>query len=207
MAGPAIATMLYVSLGMTIDAPRHSHCRNTRNSIHRLHGSVAILTREGRLRIDVPLMRKVNIVRNIVNLNPRNRFTIFPVGDQFQDLRTFADTGYGVVTSHAFADAGYAGNRRLVGIHVAMLARNFVIRGVYCVTEFDWLNRTAIGEIFAVYPCANKESDHEHQSEQGWFLSGPKRIENRDRQMVPLLLGQEFARKPRKLQISIAPRR
>ena len=205
MAGPAIATVLYISLGMTIDTPRHPHRCNPGNTIHCLHGTVTFLTRESRL--DVPLVRKVNKIRNVVNFNPRYRFTIFPVGDQFQDLRTFADTGYGVVTSHAFADAGYAGNRRLVGIHVAMLARNFVIRSVYRVTEFDWLDRTAIGEVFAVYPCANKESDHEHQSEQGWFLSGPKRIENRDRQMVPLLLGQEFARKPRKLQISIAPRR
>ena len=165
MTGPAIATVLYISLGMTIDTPRHPHRCNTRNSIHRLHGSVAILTRERRFRIDVPLVRKVNKIRNVVNLNPRNRFTIFPVGGQLQDLRTFADAGYGVVTSHAFADAGYAGNWRLVSINVAMLARNFVIRGVYSMTEFDWLDRTSIGEIFAVDPCADKESDHEHQSE------------------------------------------
>ncbi len=180
MAGPAIATMLNVSLGMTINAPRHPHRCNPGDTVHRLHGSVAILTREGRLRIDVPLMGKVNIVRYIVNFNPRYRFTIFPVGCQLHDLRTVADAGYGVVTSHAFTDTGHAGNRRLVSINVAMLARDFVIRGMYCVTEFDWLNRTAIGKILAVYPCANKESDHEHHSEQGWFLSGPQRIENRD---------------------------
>ena len=110
-------------------------------------------------------MREVNIVRNIVHFDPRYWFTIFPVGGQLQYLRTFADTGYRVVTSHAFADAGYAGNRRLVGIDVAMLARNFVVRGMYFVTEIDWLNRTAIGEIFAVYPSANKQADHDNHSE------------------------------------------
>jgi len=124
-----------------------------------------------------------------VNLNPRYRFTFFPVGDQLQDLRVFADTGYRVVTSHAFANAGYAGNRRPVGIDVAVLARNLVVRGMDRVTEFDWLNRTAIGEIFAVYPCAYKQSEHEHKPEQGWLLPGPERIENRDRQFVPPLSG------------------
>ena len=161
MAGPAIAAMLYVSLRMTIDTPRHPHRGNTGNTIHCLNGTVTFLTRQSRL--DMAFMREVNIVRNIVNFDPRYWFTIFPVGGQLQYLRTVSDTGYRGVTSHAFADAGYAGNRRLVGIDVAMLARNFVVRGMYCVTEFDGLYRTAIGEILAVYPCASKESDHEHK--------------------------------------------
>ena len=161
MAGPAIAAMFHVFFRMTIDAPGHPQRYNTRHSVHRLHRTVTFLTRE--VRLDVPLMRKMNKVGNIVNFNPRYRFTIFPVGGQLQDLRTFADTGYRFVTSHAFTDAGYAGNRRLVGIDVAVLARNLAVRDMYCVTEFDWLNRTAIGEIFAVYPCAYKQSEHEHK--------------------------------------------
>ncbi len=161
MAGPAIAAMLYVSLRMTIDTPRHPHRGNTGNTIHCLNGTVTFLTRQSRL--DMAFMREVNIVRNIVNFDPRYWFTIFPVVGKLQYLRTFSDTGYRVVTSHAFADAGYAGNRCLVGIDVAMLARNFVIRGMYFVAEFDGLYRTAIGEILAVYPCASKESNHEHK--------------------------------------------
>ncbi len=189
MAGPAIATVLYISLGMTIDTPRHPHRCNPGDTVHRLDRTVAFLTREGRVRVDVPLMRKVNIVRKIVNFYPRYWFTIFPVGGQLQYLRTVSDTGYRGVTSHAFADAGYPGNRRLVGIDVAMLARNFVVRGMYRVTEFDGLYRTAIGEILALYPRANKESDHEHKHYQGWLLRGPERIENRDRQLVPPSFG------------------
>jgi len=95
-------------------------------------------------RPDVPFMRKVNKVGKIVNFNPRYRFTIFPVGGQFQDLRPIADAAYRVVTSHALVDTGYARNRRLVGIDVAVLARNLVVRGMNRVTELDWLNRTAI---------------------------------------------------------------
>ena len=163
MAGPAIAAMLYVSLRMTIDAPRHPHRGNTGYAVHCLDRTVTFLTRQSRL--DMAFMREVNIVRNIVHFDPRYWFTIFPVGGQLQYLRTFADTGHRVVTSHAFANARYAGNRCLVGIDMTMLARNFIVRGMYSVTEFDWLNRTAIGEIFAVYPCANKEADHDNQSE------------------------------------------
>lgn len=154
MAGPAIAAMLYAPLCMTIDAPRHPHCRNTGNTIHRLHGTVTFLTCEARL--DVPLMCKVNIVGKIVNFYPRYRFTIFPVGGQLQNLRTIANTGYGFVTPHALANAGYAGNRCFVGIDVAVLARNLIVRSVYLVTEFDWLNRTPVRKILAVYPCADK---------------------------------------------------
>ena len=156
VAGPAIPSMLYVSLRVAIDAPRHLHCCDTAYTVHRFHRSVTFLTLEAGKYM--ALMRKVNKVRKIMNFNPRYRFPVFPVGGQFQDLRTFANTGYGVVASHAFANAGYAGNRRLVGIDVTMLARNLVVRGMYHVTEFDWLNRTAIGKIFAVYPCAYKQS-------------------------------------------------
>ena len=179
--------MLYVSLRMTIDTPWHPHRGNTGNTIHFLNGTVTFLTRQSRL--DMAFMREVNIVRNVVNFDPRYGFTILPVGGQLQYLRTVSDTGYRGVTSHAFADAGYAGNRRLVGIDVAMLARNFVVRGMYRVTEFDGLYRTAIGEILALYPRANKESDHEHKHYQGWLLRGPERIENRDRQLVPPSFG------------------
>ncbi len=80
MAGPAIATMLYIILRMTIDAPGHPQRYNTRHSVHPFHGSVTFLT--GEVRLDVTLMRKVNKVGNIVNFDPRYRFTIFPVGGQ-----------------------------------------------------------------------------------------------------------------------------
>ncbi len=156
MAGPAIAAMFHVSFRVAIDAPGHPQCCNAGNAVHCFYRTVTFLTREA--RPDVPLMREVNKVRNIVNFNPRYRFTIFPVDGQLQDLRTVTDTGYGFVTSHAFANAGYAGNRSRVGIDVTVPARNLVVRGMYHVTEFDWLNRTAIGKIFAVYPCAYKQS-------------------------------------------------
>ena len=160
--------MFYFSFCVAIDTPRHFHRRYAGNTVHRLYRTVTFLTREACL--DVSLMRKVNKVRKVVNFNPRNRFTIFPVSGQLQDLRTFANARYGFVASHAFANAGYAGNRRSLSVDVTVLARNLVIRGMYRVTEFDGLNRTAIGKIFAVYPCADKQSDHKHKRKQGRLL-------------------------------------
>ncbi len=61
MAGPAIATIFYVALRMTIDAPRHPHCCDTSNSIHCFYRTVAFLTREAGL--DVALMCEVNKIR------------------------------------------------------------------------------------------------------------------------------------------------
>ena len=75
------------------------------------------------------------------------------------------------------------------------------------VTEFDRLNRTAVGKIFPVHPRAHEQSDDNHKHKHGWLLRGLERLENRDGQFSPLLLGQEFARKLHKLQIQSRLRR
>ncbi len=162
--------MLYFPFRVAIDTPRHFHCRYTGNAVHRLYRAVAFLAREPRL--DMPLMRKVYIVRKIVNLDPWNGLTIFPISGELQNLRALANSRKRFMTTDTFANAGYAGNRRPVGIDVAMLARNFIIRGMYLVTEFDGLDRTSIREIFSVYPCADEQADDQHKHKQGWLLRG-----------------------------------
>ncbi len=122
MARQAIATMLYVLFCMAIDTPRHSHRGNTGNSIHGFDRAVAFLTLEARL--NVPLVREMNVIGKVVNLDPGNRLAIFPVCRKFQDFLTLADTGKRIVTSHAFGNAGYAGYRGLVSVDVTVLARN-----------------------------------------------------------------------------------
>ena len=158
MARPAIAAVLHFSFRMTIDAPWHFHRCNARYSVHCFDRTMTFLTRETGLYM--PLVREVNKVGDVVYLYPRYRLTIFPVGGQLHDLGTLADAGQRVVTAHAFADAWYAGDGRPVGVDMATLARNLVVRGMNCVAEFDRLDGTAIGEKFAVYPCARKKSEH-----------------------------------------------
>ena len=92
MAGPATATMLHLSLSMTIDAPRHPHRRDTSDTVHCLHRAMTFLAREARL--DVTFVRKVNVVGNIVNLYPRYWFLVFPVGGQLEDFGTVTNAGY-----------------------------------------------------------------------------------------------------------------
>lgn len=170
--------MLYFPFRVAIDAPRHPHRCNPGNTVHRLHGPVTFLAFE--VGLDVSFMREVNKIGNIVYLDPRNRLAILPIRRKFQYLRLITDARYRIVAAHAFANAGNAGNRRSVGINVAVLARNFVVRGVHCMTEFDRLNRATVRIIFAVYPCAYEQSDHHYQRDQGWLPRGPERIENRD---------------------------
>jgi len=158
MARPAIAAVFHLSFRMTIDAPWHPHRCDTGDTVHRFDRTMTFLARKTGLYM--PLVREVNKVGDIVYLDPRYRLTIFPVDGQLHDLGTLADAGQRVVTAHAFADAWYAGDGCPVGIDMATLARDLVIRGMNCVAEFDWLDGTAIGEIFAMYPCACKQSEH-----------------------------------------------
>jgi hypothetical protein len=178
MAGQAIATMLNVSLRMTIDAPGHPHRCNASDPVHCLYRAMTLLAFEPRL--DVSLMSKVNKVGKVVNLDPRNGFAIFPIGCELHDFVTVADARYRFVTSHTFANAGYAGDGRPVCVDVTVLTRNLIVRGVNRVAEFDRLDRTAVRKIFTVYPSAGKKTDHDHEPKQGWFFRGPKRIEHRD---------------------------
>jgi len=192
MTSPAIAAMFYVFLSVAVDAPRHPHRSNSANPIHCLDGSLAFLALD--VCLYVPFVCEVDEIGDVVHFDPGDRLTIFPVRHELDDFRLLSRIWQGPVTSHALADTGYTCGRRLVCVHVAVLTRNFIIRCMHCMTEFDWLNRGSIREIFAVHPYACQQSKHRHQPEQDWFLRGPERIENRDRQIVPPSFGQEFAR-------------
>lgn len=175
--------MLYVFFRMAIDAPGHSQRSNPRDAVHGLDGSVAFLTFD--VCFYVPLMCEVNEIGDIVHLDPRYRFTLFPVGVQLEDFRLLAHVGQGFMATHALADAGDAGDRRRGGIDMTVLARDLVIRCMHCVTEFDRLDRRAIRIVFAVHPYACQQSKHRHEPEQGWLFRGLQRLEYGDRQMVP----------------------
>ena len=176
--------MFHVSLRMATDTPGHSHRCNTGNTVHRLDGTVALLA--GEACFYVSLVRKVNEIRDVVHLDPGNRLTIFPVRHQLHYLRTLSYARHGIVATHALADTRHTGYRRPVRVDVAVLARNLIVRCMHRVAEFDWLDRRTIREILAVHPYAYQQSKHRHHPEQHELLCGPERIENRDRQIVPL---------------------
>ena len=187
MASPAVTAMFHVSFRVAVDTPGHSHRCNTGNTVHRFDRTVAFLA--GEARFDMSLVCEVNEVGDVVHFYPGDGLTILPVSGQLQDLRAFAYGRYELVTTHALANARDAGNGRLVRIDVAVLARNLVVRCMHFVTEFNWLDRRPIREIFAVHPHAYQQSKQRHNPEQDMLLRGPERIENRDRQIVPPSLG------------------
>jgi hypothetical protein len=161
MTSPTITAIFYVSLSVAIDTPRHFHRCNTGNTVHCFYGTMTFLTFQPCL--DVPLMREVNKIGNIVHFNPRYGFTIFPVGYQLQNIRPFSNAGYKFVTSNTFAHAGDTSDRRPVRIVMTALARNLIVRRMHFVTKIDWLNRAAIRIIFAVNPYAHQQSKYYHE--------------------------------------------
>ena len=180
--------MLHLSFRMAIDAPGHPHRRDTGNSMHRLDRTVTFLAGEARLYVS--LVCEVYEVGDVVHLDPGYRLTILPESGQLQNLRALAYARHRLVTSHALANTRHTGNGRLVRIDVAMLTRNLIVRCMHHVAEFDWLDRRAIGEIFAVHEYAYQQSKHRHQPEQEILLRGSERIQNRDRQIVPPSFGR-----------------
>ena len=142
MACPAIASMFHISFRVTVYTPLHPHRGNPGDSIHGFYRAVAFLTFQS--RFNMPLVREVNEIRQIVYLDPWNGLTIFPVADKLQYFRPFADTRYRFVAPHALANAGNASNGCFVRVDVAVLARYLVIGCMYCVTEFDGLDGTSI---------------------------------------------------------------
>jgi len=152
MTGPAIEAMFHFVLPMAIDTPWHSQRRNSRDAVHSLYRSMAFLTFD--VCPYVALVCEVDEIGDVVDFDPRNRLTIFPVGDQLEDIRLLAHIWKGPVTSHALADAGDAGDRRRSSIDMTVLARDLVFRCMHRVTECDWLDRGAIRKIFAVHPYA-----------------------------------------------------
>jgi len=160
MAGPAISAVFHFLFGMTIHTPGHPHCRDTGYTVHSFDRAMTFLAVEARL--DMSLMGEVNEVGDVVDFDPRNRLATFPVGGELLNPLTVADAWYGFVTTHALANAGHARNGRPVRINVTVLARNLIVRGMNLVTEFDWLDRAAIREIFSVYPCAREKPEHDH---------------------------------------------
>lgn len=152
--------MFHVFLRVAIDAPGHSQRRNTGNTVHRFYLAMTFLTFN--VCQNMSLVRKVNEIGYIVNLNPGNRFAVLPIGRQLDNFRPFADVWQGLVTPYAFIDAWNASGWRRGCVYVAVLARNLIVRYVHRVTKLDWLNRAAVREIFALYPCAHKQSEQRH---------------------------------------------
>ena len=69
--------MLHFPLCVTIHTPGHLKRRNPRHAVHGFDRAMTLLARKTRL--DVALMGEMDEVGHIVDLYPRDRFTILPI--------------------------------------------------------------------------------------------------------------------------------
>ena len=92
---------------------------------------------------DVPHVRKVDVVRDLVDPNPRNRLLIRPVIPDLLDLRLLPLIGPtdNLVAAETGSDRGDARIDRPLRREVAVLAVDLVLAGVNGMGERDRLGR------------------------------------------------------------------
>lgn len=78
MTSPAILAVLDSPLLVTAKTPAHLQRRNLRYPRHLCDVTMALLALQPGLYM--PLVREVNIVRQIMNLDPRDRLFLIPIG-------------------------------------------------------------------------------------------------------------------------------
>jgi hypothetical protein len=134
MTSPAIDAGL--QLQMAIYAALHSMNGPLADSGHLFHLSMTSHTRH--LCRNVPLMAEVNKVWQIIDFNPGDSLSLFPVTNKLLDLRiVFADV---LVASHTKLHGWHACNDRPARVNMAVEAIDFVVARMKLVTEVDWLH-------------------------------------------------------------------
>src|ERR1700682_890882 len=86
---------------VTVDAPAHVERRRLINLFHVLDLAVTRLTRHA--GVHMPHVRKVHVLRQFVDADPRHRLLLFPIRGQLLDFR-FSGCDDGVAT-HAGANS------------------------------------------------------------------------------------------------------
>ena len=151
MARPAIDTCLMLS--MTVQAPTHVDLDGPGDPRHGSHIAVAARTDES--GTNMHHVRKIDVVRHVVDPDPGNWFFFLPVSHQIFYFRRIL--GNELVAGPAVRDSGNAGNRRLWSVAVTEQARNAVLARMHLMAEGDRLNRRAI-------PTVQRQYVHEHRA-------------------------------------------
>ena len=142
MASPAIDTGL--SLKVTIHAGLHMENACRANSLHTFDLPVAGLASHiGRY---VPLMAKVNKIRQIIDLDPWDRLFCIPIMDKLLDLYfLFRDI---FMTADAKLHGWYTCDDRFARIGMTIGAVDFVVACVDLVAKINWLNRCGVRTVY-----------------------------------------------------------
>ena len=126
---------------------------------------MTLLARETRL--DVALMGEMDEVGHVVDLDPRDRFTILPILENFQDLGLVRRDN--LMTADALVDTRDARRRCLVRVYMTVETFDPVLTDVNAMAEINGLYRGSVGVISGVDPPADEESDNTDDSDQRRF--------------------------------------
>ncbi len=133
-------TVLDFIFFMTLEAPSHLKGRDTPHPAHR--GYVAVTVTADTPGTYMPLMWKIYIIREVMNLYPRNFLLCIPVFSEFYYLGAISLDN--LVTSHATLYIGGPGDAGPCDVDMAKLALYLISAGMYLMAEVYWLNRLKV---------------------------------------------------------------
>jgi hypothetical protein len=143
---------------MTAEAPTHLERGFTPQHGHGFHRAVTGLTRKARL--DVTHMRKMNMVREIMNPNPRNRSLRLPIADQLLHTRPVLPHHRHAARNVAASTHLYRGDASIDGTirgRVAVHTGNLIGTGMKLVRKRNGLIGTSAGTERTPHDCDNRD--------------------------------------------------
>ena len=139
MTRPAIDTGFIPSV--TVQTPAHLEIDETGERLH--GGNFAVAGGAVESGTDMHHVRKIDMVGQEVNPDPRDRLLLFPESCQIFDFQTYDR----MACRHAGRNRRNAGDRRLGGIAVTEEAMDTVFASMHPMTEGERLNRRPVPEI------------------------------------------------------------
>ena len=121
---------------VTVETPSHRQGFHLLSNFHAFDISVTACTINS--SADVSLVRKTDIVWQVMDSQPGNRFFVFPVLKKFLNFRLVSQDG--LVTADATFDRRNTGNRSTTCISVAEFALNLILPGMMRMAECNRLS-------------------------------------------------------------------
>lgn len=140
MTFPAIGGA--VSFFMATETPTHDQALGLPDPRHIGNITMAFLALNA--SPDMPLVRKINVIREVVDLDPRDRFLTVPIALNLLYFRTIR--AYGRVTAQAPLDARDPRHFGLSSVNMTKGAKDRIVAGMYLVTEINRLFRGGIDD-------------------------------------------------------------
>ena len=135
MASPAVDARLLPA--MAVQTPPHPETVRTGDAFHRRYIAMTGATVDFAAKMHH--MREINMIREIVDPDPGDRFLLLPVGQQLLDFRSVG--GDEEVAGPAIRHRREAGERRFRRVRVAVEAVHAVVAGMDLMAEGQGLER------------------------------------------------------------------